>query len=184
MILKFNLLPRERLEALEAESKKKYQFLKLAGIAILLTFLSISFTSIYLAYKIHFLKSIAKDLSLELSKYKFIAQKVKAMEKENKEIKQRILTILKLKKQQAQILKRLDCLLRAIDNNKIFFNNLEITVSRAQIKGVSMDLEYIANYLKNLERNKNIIKDVILKNTVKRESQAIPYIEFNTEIRF
>ncbi len=184
MILKFNLLPKEKLETLEAESRKKYQFLKLAGILIFLTIFSITSTTFYFFYKIHSLNSAKKELLQKINKYKKIAKKVKTMEKENREIRQRIITILKLKSQQAILLKRLDYLLQAIDDNKVFFSDLKISEDRAQIKGISMDLEYIANYLKNLEKNKKIVKDVILKNTIKKGTEEVPYIEFNTEVKF
>ncbi|MCD6490352.1 MAG: hypothetical protein J7K20_06480, partial [Thermodesulfobacterium sp.] len=84
------------------------------------------------------------------------------------------------KKNQGKGLQKLEILLENIGRNKIVFTELSITPNKAEMNGISSDLKNIANYLKNLENQKDIIKEISLRKTEKREA----YIEFKAGVLF
>lgn len=178
MIIKFNLLPKK--EIVKPEVKEKYIFLKTFLIIFIIVILTIMMMGIYLGYNLKSLKNEKMKKEIKLRKYKKIAQKVKILEKESEEIKKRISTIIDLKKRQGKELQKIETLIRNISINRIIFTQLSVKPSQAEITGVSSDLKDIANYLKNLENQRNIIKEVFLSETVKKEA----YIEFKAGVLF
>jgi len=179
MIIKFNLLPKKEIVKPE-EVKEKYIFLKTFLIIFVIVILTIVMEGIYLGYNLKSLKNEKMKKETKLREYKKIAQKVKILEKESEEIKKRISTIIDLKKRQGKELQKIETLIGNIGINRIIFTQLSIKPSQAEITGVSSDLKDIANYLKNLENQRNIIKEVSLSETVKKEA----YIEFKAGVLF
>ena len=179
MIIKFNLLPKKEIVKSE-EVKEKYIFLKTFLIIFVIVILTIVMGVIYLGYNLKGLKNEKIKKETKLKEYKKIAQKVKILEKENEEIKKRISTIIDLKKRQGKELQKIEILIGNIGVNRIVFTQLSVKPSQAKITGVSSDLKDIANYLKNLENQRNIIKEVTLSEIVKKEA----YIEFKARVLF
>jgi len=177
MIIKFNLLPKKELIKLE-EVKKKYVFLKTFLIIFIVVITTIVVEGFRLGYTLKSLKEEKIKKEKKLAEYKKIVQKVKFLEKETEKIKKRISTIINLKKSQGKGLQKLEVLLENIGRNKIVLTELSIEPSKAEINGVSSDLKNIANYLKNLENRKDIIKEVSLRKTEKKEA----YIEFKAGV--
>jgi len=179
MIIKFNLLPKKEPGKLE-EVKKKYVFLRTFLIVFILVITTIIVEGFHLEYTLRNLKEEKIEKEKKLAEYKKIAQKVESLEKETEEIKKRISTIINLKKNQGKGLQKLEILLENIGRNKIVFTELSITPNKAEMNGISSDLKNIANYLKNLENQKDIIKEISLRKTEKREA----YIEFKAGVLF
>ncbi|MBO8144089.1 MAG: hypothetical protein H0Z16_05845 [Thermodesulfobacterium sp.] len=179
MIIKFNLLPKKEPVKLE-EVKKKYVFLRTFLIVFIVVITTIVVEGFRLGYTLKSLKEEKIKKEKKLAEYKKIAQKVKFLEKETEEIKKRISTIINLKKSQGRGLQKLEVLLENIGRNKIVLTELSIEPSKAEMNGVSSDLKNIANYLKNLENRRDIIKEVSLRKTEKKEV----YIEFKAGVLF
>ncbi|RLG09215.1 hypothetical protein DRN73_10255 [Candidatus Pacearchaeota archaeon] len=179
MIIKFNLLPKKEVVKPE-EIKEKYIFLKTFLVIFIIVIVTIVVEGIYLGYNLKSLKSEKMKKETKLKEYKKIAQKVKILEKKSEEIKKRISTIIDLKKRQGKELQKIETLIRNIGRNRIVFTQVSIEPSQAEITGVSSDLKDIANYLKNLENQQGIIKEVSLSETVKKEA----YIEFKAGVLF
>ncbi len=179
MIIKFNLIPKKGIVKPEVE-KEKYPFLKTFLTVFLVIIIAIIGEGFNLNYTLKILKNekIAKEK--KLAEYKKIAEKVKVLEKENKEIKKRIITIINLKRKQGSGLKKIETLISNIDKNRIVLTKLWVRPSKAEINGVSSDLKDIAEYLKNLENTKEIIKNVSLSKTKKKGA----YIEFKAGVLF
>jgi len=179
MIIKFNLLPKKESVKLE-EVKKKYVFLRTFLIVFIVVITTIVVEGFRLGYTLKSLKEEKIKKEKKLAEYKKIAQKVKFLEKETEEIKKRISTIINLKKSQGRGLQKLEVLLENIGRNKIVLTELSIEPSKAEMNGVSSDLKNVANYLKNLENRRDIIKEVSLRKTEKKEV----YIEFKAGVLF
>lgn len=183
MIIKFNLIRKEERE-LEKIEIKKFSFLKFYFSLIL--FLIISLTIIFYEKNKTIKKLEAKknEKQMILTKYRNIANKIKKLEKENEEIKKRIETIVNLKKSQERELKKLAELLYESNSDKILLTNLKINSNKGNIKGLSLDLDYLAYYMQNLEKKKDLIKEIILKTATQKESYEIKMIEFEMEVNY
>ncbi|MFN3302052.1 MAG: PilN domain-containing protein, partial [Patescibacteria group bacterium] len=64
------------------------------------------------------------------------------------------------------------------------FTNLKLESSKANIKGISLDIDYLANYMGELEKNKDIIKSVNLKVAQQQAIRNLNIINFELEILF
>ncbi|MCS7199140.1 MAG: PilN domain-containing protein [Caldimicrobium sp.] len=116
--------------------------------------------------------------------YKRIAIKVKEMERENEEIKKRIEIILTLRDAQGKNLKNLANVLRDVPASKLLFSNLKLDNSKAYIKGIGLDMDFLALYLQNLENNKEVIKALNLKTAQQKTIGDLKLIEFELEVSF
>lgn len=183
MIIKFNLLKLQKKEE-PVVIEKRITFIKVYLVLLALTLAGIVGAFFYYQTEIKSLEKEKAEKEQKLKEYQVLAQKVKQLEEENEEIKKRITTILSLKKLQGQKLKVIDSIFSSIGNNKILFSNLILESSRASFKALSVDLEYIANYLNTLESNKELFKYVELKKTVQQKKGVLNYIEFETEVGF
>jgi len=119
-----------------------------------------------------------------LNKYKNIALKVKKLEAEKEDIKKRINAIIELKKDQGQRLRVLYYTLSEVKENKVLINSLKTEPGKEHIKGYALSLEDVANYLKNLEANKQVFKNVELKAAVSKQLAEYSLVEFESEVQF
>ncbi len=183
MIIKFNLVPIHE-EAKEEKRILKTNYLFFLFVSIFLVIVGIAGSAIYLIHKEQYYEKIKKIKIAQLQKYKDIAKKVKLLKKQNEEIRQKILTILSLKRKQGKYLQIYDILVSSIGDNKILFKNLKIQPGKAYLQAIALDLEEVANYLRGLELHNKVLKSVELRNTYKKKMGNIALVEFNTEIRF
>ncbi len=179
MIIKFNLLPKKEVIKIE-EKKEEYIFLKTLFIIFIVIVVTIIGEGIRLQYNLNNLQKEKEKKQKQLVEYRTIAEKVKIMEKEIEEIKKHILTIIDLKKKQGEMLQKIEAIIVNIEKNKIVFTQLTLDPSKAELIGISSDLKDIGHYLKNLENQKEFIKEVNLNETNKKEA----YIEFKAGVVF
>jgi len=183
MIIKFNLIRQEEKE-IEKIEIKKFPFLKFYFSLIVFLFISLTMIFYEKSKTIKKLDSEKNEKQMILSKYKNIANKINKLEKENEEIKKRIETIVNLKKNQERELKKLAELLYESDSDKILLTNLKIDSNKGNIKGLSLDMDYLAYYMQSLEKKKDLIKEVILKTATQKESNEFKLIEFEIEVNY
>lgn len=182
MIIKFNLIKTHKEEVVLIE--KRLSFIKIYLILFFFTLAGVIGGFFYLQMTIKKLETQKVEKEQKLNEFKNLAQRVKQLEQENEEIKKRITTIVNLKKLQGKKLRIIDSLISSIGDNKILFTNLFLENNKGSFKGLSVDLEYIANYLNILEKNKEVFKYVELKKTVQQKKGVLNYVEFETEIGF
>ena len=185
MIIRFNLVPKYDKEK-EKKKKKKIEinYIKLFFVCILGVLFTIISSFIFLEYKLNRLEKLKRLKIAERNTYKKIIPKIKQLEEQHKEITQKILTILSLKKKQGQILYTYYIIVSSIGDNDITFKNLTINSQKALLKGVSLDLEDVANFLQTLEFHKEILETIELENIYKKKVGGIEIVEFNTKIFF
>ncbi len=179
MIIKFNLLPKKK-EIGEEELKKEFPFLKVFITLIVLSFSFIIIETIKMGYEIKHLRKEKIEKEKKIRQYHLIERQIKNLKIKNEKIKRHIETIIGLKRMQGEQLKRIETIIASIKNNKVYFNKLVLNITRAKIEGISFSLKDIANYLKNLEKQKPIIKEVNIEE-IKRQNK---YISFKTYINF
>lgn len=183
MIIKFNLLSIE--DTLSIESKK------IGTLFIKIYFIMILFVIFILSIFIYNTQSTLSSLELDkrkkeeaLKKDKDIAQKVKAMEKENEEIKRKIEIILTLKEEQDKNLKLMANLFLHVEANRLLFNKFKLDSSKAHIKGMCLDIDFLAIYLQNLENKKELFKAINLRTVQQKTIGEIKLVEFDLEVNF
>uniref|UniRef100_A0A7C4NUM9 Fimbrial assembly family protein n=1 Tax=Thermodesulfobacterium geofontis TaxID=1295609 RepID=A0A7C4NUM9_9BACT len=179
MIIKFNLLPKRELIKVE-EEKERFVFLKTFLIIFIAVILTIFVEGFRLQHTLKTLKNEKVEKEKRLVEYKKVAEKLEELEKENEELKKRISTIVSLKENQGKGLQRIETLIGNLGKNRIVFAELSVGISNANMNGISSDLKDIAEYLKNLENVKELVKEVSLNKTEKKEG----YIEFRAEVLF
>lgn len=182
MIIKFNLLPQKTTEVTIKEKPLTFITVYFS----ILSFILISFALIaYNNYStLRKLESEKNEKQMTLTKYKNIAEKVKKLEKESEEIKQRIETLVNLKKEQGKSLNYLAELIKEIAPDKLIITSLTLKDNNAHIKGMGLDMDFLAYYMQSLENKKNIIKNVNLKIASQKELQDLKLVEFELEVKF
>ncbi|MGC9109804.1 MAG: PilN domain-containing protein [Caldimicrobium sp.] len=182
MIIKFNLLLKK---IVEVESKeKKLSFFKIYFSILSFIILSLIFL-IYNNYSIYKnLEKEKKEKLVLLNKYKNIAIKVKNLEKENEEIKKRIEIVVNLKKDQSKNLKYLAELIKNVKPDKLILTSLKIQNDNCYLKGLSLDMAFLAYYMQSLEGKKDLIKNVNLKTAYQKEVSDLKLVEFELEVKF
>ena len=182
MILKFNLLPK-RVAEVKPETRP-FTFVKIYF--IILSFLVITLISVtYNNYsKIKTFEKEKNEKQLLLNKYKNITKKVKELERENEEVKKRIEMIVNLKRNQGKNLKYLAEVIKEIKPEKLMLSNLKIQNDSAFLKGISLDMEFLAFYMQSLESKKEIIKNVNLKTAYQKGMGDFKLVEFEMEVKF
>jgi len=178
MILKFNLIPREKAKAFEEE--KTFSFFKVLGTVtgIIIFIFLIIFTT--LQYEGYSLKKKLEKNQIKLKKFSYIAKQVKHLKTISKDIEERITVMLGLKNFQERQLKKLGVLLYNISKNKVYFIQLKFSPKSATIKGLSEDIDYLANYLKKLKSAKELVSQINLLNVNKEKG----YINFDVGVNF
>ncbi|MFN4220592.1 MAG: PilN domain-containing protein [bacterium] len=182
MIVKFNLLPIRKTE--EIKEEKRYIFLKLYVFLLSFLLLGMGIYFFKSSSQISSLEKIKKEKEETLAKYRVIAQKVKKMEIEREELKKRIETIVTLKAKQGRSLKNLYTLLAKVNTGKLIFTHLKIEHTKANIKGMGLDMDFLALYLDELEKSTEIIKGVNLKTAQQTNIGNINFINFEVEVQF
>lgn len=183
MIIKFNLLP--KLEKKEKEREEsKLSFFKIYSIILA----SIIIGMLLLAFKternlIH-LEKEKKEKNEMLMRYKAISNKVKEIEKKTEELEKRIEIIVSLKEKQGLTLKKLYTLLIHTSSNKVFFESLQMNDTQAKIKGMCYDIDLLANYMNNIELNRDIIKATHLKSAETKRIGTTAIYSFELEVLF
>lgn len=182
MIIKFNLLPKK---VVKIEIKgRPLQFVKIYF--SILFFFTITFLVI-IYNNFSTIKNLEKEKNEKqvlLNKYKNIAKKVKDLEKESEEIKKRIETVLNLKKNQGKNLQYLAELIREIQPEKLIITNLKIQNDNGYLKGLSLDMDFLAFYMQSLENKKELFKNVNLKTAYQKEVADLKLVEFELEVKF
>ncbi len=84
---------------------------------------------------------------------------------------------------QGQGLERLFLILKEM-SNKIILTNLKLEVSKAQVKGLSLDVDFLAEYMRRLESQKEQIQAVNLKGVQQKILSDIKFSEFEIEILY
>ncbi|MFN3504924.1 MAG: PilN domain-containing protein [Caldimicrobium sp.] len=184
MIIKFNLIPKEKIEEAERIKERTYLFLKLYFVLIIIIILGVSSFVIFKQREISALEITKKEKEETLKKYKHIAQKVKEMEIEKEELKKRIKILVSLRTNQGKNLKNLYTLLSMVNPSKLIFTNLKLESSKANIKGLGLDMDFLAHYMGELEKNKEIVKSVNLKIAQQQTIGDLKFINFELEILF
>ena len=177
MILKFNLIPKEKVKTFEEEP---FSFIKAIGIVtgiIVLVFLII-FTA--LQYESFSLKKELQKEKLKLEKFSYIAKQVKHLKAISKNVEERITVMLGLKNFQESQLRKLGVLLYNINKNKVYFVQLKFSPESATIKGLSEDIDYLANYLKKLKKANELVSQINLLSVNKEKG----YIKFDVGVNF
>lgn len=182
MIIKFNLLPIKRPE--EKKEEKTYIFLKFYIFLLALLLFGLGGYFFKSTSEISSLEKNKKEKEETLAKYKKIAQKVKKMEAEKEELKKRIETIIMLKNKQGKNLKNLFTIMAKVKSGKLIFTNLKLDSAKATIKGLGLDMDFLALYLDELEKTKEIIKGINLKTAQQKNIGDLKFIDFEVEVQF
>jgi type IV pilus assembly protein PilN len=182
MIIKFNLLPKEKIE-FEAPEKTPV-FLKVYSAILLFFIISVISLTVNVQKKINSLETDKKNKETTLNNYKNIAKKVKTMEKENEEVKRRIETLVTLKESQGKNLRYLAEIISNTNQNQLMFSTLKLDDSKALIKGLGLDMDFLALYMQRLEQKKEIIRSVNLKNAQQKVLADLKLVEFELEVLF
>ena len=179
MIIKFNLVPKEVVEATK-EEKEPLGYFKVSalitGCVVLIIILMIGF----LEFKSYELNKVLINQKVRLQKFKEIAREVKDMEKQVNKIRQKIEIMLSLRRSQRIQMERLYYILKAIGNEKIYFTQLKLNYDKAFISGQAEDIESIANYLKKLSSYKKIVSVVDLLSIEKNAN----LMKFSATVKF
>lgn len=182
MIIKFNLIPKEKVEIEVPEKKPIY--LKVYSTILLFFIISIVSLTVNLQIKINSLEKEKKNKEMTLNNYKNIANKVKNMEKENEEVKRRIEILITLKESQGKNLRYLAEIISNTSQNQLIFSTLKLDNSKAFIKGLGLDMDFLAIYMQRLEQKKEFIKSVNLKNAQQKVLADLKLVEFELEVLF
>jgi len=178
MIIKFNLVPEEKVKKKKIEPSINFNkiFIGVISGVIIIMVILIGFME-FKSYKLA--KELRKETAI-LRRYKNIAQEVKRLEKQTEEIKNRIVIMLRLRNYQRLQMEKFFCLFKNIGYNALFLTDFVFFPDKAVIKGLSLSLNDIANYLSRLEKANKLISKANVKNIQKKEN----FLQFDINVEF
>jgi len=184
MIIKFNLLPHKKKIIKTSKKVISLSFAHVYVFVLIIIFAFIIGAVINVELNLRKLEKEKREKEEYLNRYKSIAIKVKKLEEEKEDIKKRINAIIELKKDQGQRLRVLYYIISEVKENKVLISTLKADPGKGYIKGYAFSLEDVANYLKNLEVNKQVFKNVELRSAVTKQLGEYSLVEFESEVQF
>jgi len=184
MIIKFNLLPHKKKIIKTSKKVISLSFAHVYVFVLIIIFAFIIGAVINVELNLRKLEKEKREKEEYLNRYKSIAIKVKKLEEEKEDIKKRINAIIELKKDQGQRLRVLYYIISEVKENKVLISTLKADPGKGYIKGYAFSLEDVANYLKNLEVNKQVFKNVELRSAVAKQFGEYSLVEFESEVQF
>ncbi|NPA39530.1 MAG: hypothetical protein GXO57_03710 [Thermodesulfobacteria bacterium] len=177
MIIKFNLLPPEKAKKrIEPSINFNKIFVGVISGILIIAIVLIGFLE-FKSYKLA--KEVRKETAI-LRKYKHIAQEVKRLQRQTEEIKNRIVIMLRLRNYQRTQMEKFDYLLRNIGSNALYLTDLTFFPDKAVVKGMSLTLNDIANYLSGLEKNSKLVYWANVRNIRRNEN----FLQFDINVKF
>ncbi|MBX6423656.1 PilN domain-containing protein [Thermosulfurimonas sp. F29] len=122
-------------------------------------------------------------LQRERARYIILIKKIEKLKKEDDELKNRIQTIIDLKRKRGQLLKIFDEIMLSVPIGKMYLVNFSLHNNRAIVSGFALDYENVAVYLKALE-SKKLFKRTDLLYTKQKEIKGYNLIEFKINLEF
>lgn len=181
MIVKFNLAPEKEPQD-GVINRSSHKSLKILSAILLILISGIIVLTVKTERELRALERQKREKNELLLKYKTIANKIKDLEKRNEEIERKIRIIVALKEKQDLTLKRMSTLFTYAEKKRVYFTNFQMNETQARVRGISFDIDLVANYMDLIETNRNIIKSINLKFAKTKE--FISYYNFEIEVVF
>lgn len=167
-MIRINLIPLKEVERLE-NIKRELSMLLLSCILI---FSLITYFAVNLNNKVKNMKSQLEATQMELKKYEGIEKKLAQLEKEKKTVEQKLKIVSNLRKQRNYVISILRELVARFPVRKMWFEELTLNGTNLTIKGVALDNEIIAEFMRRLKKSTYFIQVELIKTEKKQIEES------------
>jgi len=177
-MIKINLIPSKEIEKFEDIKRELTIFILLC----LLIFSIAMYLTINLKNEKNKIRYQLKTIQTELKNYQGIEKKLIQLKKEKRIIEKKLKIISDLKKQRGYVVSILRELVAQFPVGKMWFEELELNGTNLTIKGVALDNEVIAEFMRRLKRSTYFIQVELIK-AEKRQIQDLNFKSFTLECK-
>lgn len=177
-MIRINLIPTKEIEWFE-DIKRELTILLLSCILI---FSVIIYFAVNLNNKIRNIKSQLEATQIELKKYEGIEKKLAQLEKEKKTVEQKLKIVSNLGKQRNYVISILRELVARFPVKSMWFEELTLNGTNLTIKGVALDNESIAEFMRRLKKSTYFIQVELIK-TEKKQIEELNLKSFTLECK-
>jgi len=177
-MIRINLIPTKEIEWFE-NIKRELTILLLSCILI---FSVIIYFAVNLNSKIRNIKSQLEATQIELKKYEGIEKKLAQLEKEKKTVEQKLKIVSNLGKQRNYVISILQELVARFPVRNMWFEELTLNGTNLTIKGVALDNEIIAEFMRRLKKSTYFIQVELIK-TEKKQIEELNLKSFTLECK-
>ncbi len=179
MIIRINFVPKEEKKKITLRLNWGYVYLICLGLTV--CFILVSF--VYINHKQSSLLKKKSELEFQRLRYIAVLKQIKSLEKENRELKRRINTIISLKKYRGYQLKVFDKVLLCVPLGELYLTNFVMKDSLVYVEGIASDYGSVADFLERLE-NEKIFSEVVLQDTKQKVLKNMVVVEFRVSIKY
>ncbi len=177
-MIRINFIPTKEIEWLK-DIKRELTILFLSCILI---FSMGMYLTIKLNHKSNNLRSQLETTQMELKKYEGIEKKLAQLKKEKEIMEQKSKIISDLGKQRMYVTSILREVITQFPVGKMWFEELALDGTNLTIKGVALDNEVIAEFMRRLKKSAYFVQIELIK-TEKKQIKELNLKSFNLECK-
>lgn len=177
-MIKINLIPAREIEKFENIKRELVIFF----LGCVLIFSIGMYLTINLNNKSNNLKSQLKAVQKALKEYQGIEKKLAQLEREKAKVEKRLKIISNLEKQRMHAISTLQEIVKRFPVKKMWFEELSLNSMNLTIKGVALDNESIAEFMRRLKKSAYFAQVELIK-TEKRQIQDSNLRSFTLECK-
>ncbi len=176
-MIQINLLPVREWRRKEAVRQQISIF------ALSLTLLIVGLLAIGLTIqgKVRAQRQEVASLEKNVAKYAYVNKKIKKINKEQKQVKNKFKAIEKLQEGRTATVKILDEIVSSIPIDRLWLTELSLKENNVQLRGVALDNHTVALFMRRLETSP-MCKSVNLINTRQKSIQGHALMEFGLQM--
>ncbi len=176
-MIRINLLPEDK-----RKESKEGLYLKIYALFLIFSFVFYFASFLYIKNKEKNLQSEIKLLTNKINQENIVVAKLQKLKKQEAQIDKRINIIIDLQKNRNKIVKSIDNCLICFPKNKMYLVKFYLDLNNIDMIGYATDLAIIAKYMKALEGTGRF-HNVNLRKTVRKKVDNI-YELINFDLQF
>jgi type IV pilus assembly protein PilN len=178
-MIRINLLPKQQRAKVSRAGKELTVFVVLLAVFLLVA----GFNQYRLQQKAKHLEQTLQEKRERRQQLLKQVGKVNRLQDQLQEAQDKIQIIKKIRLKQHRPVRYLDELVRNLPREKIWFKSLHLdSQGIINLEGIALDNQSFAVYAQNL-RGSNYIRDIVLKQTSRKEINGLGLVAFSCQIR-
>lgn len=165
-MLRINLLP---IRQLKKRAKARNQVIGFAMI-FLAVLVALGFVGLIQVNRVETVQAAIAELQQEQNRLAPIIREVDELERQKKELQNKIDVIKKLRKESSLTVHVLDEVANIVDNDRVWLESLTQQGSSLQLKGVALDNQTVAQLMEELKKSDYITGVSLTSSTLKKVS--------------
>ncbi len=176
-MIRINLLPEEK-----RKESKEGLYIKIYVVFLLLSFVFYFASFFYVKHKEAKLQHEIKIMTQKINQENIVVAKLQKLKKQEAQIDKRINIIINLQRNRDKIVKSIDACLSCFPANRMYLTRFHLDLQQIDMVGYAANLATIAQYMKALE-DTGRFHNISLQKTIRKKVGNI-YELINFDLRF